>query len=145
MRRHPILCALVGVALAALWLGPADAQAQKRGGTLTVGNDEDSVGLDPHLSVAFASTNYFEHVYSGLLRFNAKMELEGDLAASWEAPDPRTYVFKLKKGVRFHNGKEMTSEDVVTSLNRWLKVATYGKALAPKVSVLTSTSSPAMP
>src|SRR6266496_5638846 len=62
---------------------PAHAQAPKRGGTLTVGNDEDAVGLDPHLSVAFASSNYFEHVYSGLLRFNAKMELEGELASAF--------------------------------------------------------------
>jgi peptide/nickel transport system substrate-binding protein len=97
---------------------PADAQAPKRGGTLTVGNDEDAVGLDPHLSVAFASSNYFEHVYSGLLRFNSKMELEGDLASSWDIPDPRTYVFKLRKGVKFHNGREMTAEDVRYSIER---------------------------
>ena len=97
---------------------PADAQAPKRGGTLTVGNDEDAVGLDPQLSVAFASSNYFEHVYSGLLRFNAKMELEGELASAWEIPDPRTYVFKLRRGVKFHNGREMTAEDVRYSIER---------------------------
>ena len=101
-----------------LWVSLASAQAPKRGGTLTVGNDEDAVGLDPHLSVAFASSNYFEHVYSGLLRFNAKMELEGELASAWEVPDPRTYVFKLRKGVKFHNGREMTAEDVHYSIER---------------------------
>jgi peptide/nickel transport system substrate-binding protein len=107
------LAALVG----ATWV-PVPAAAQKRGGTLTVGNDEDAVGLDPHLSFAFASSNFYEHVYTGLTRFNAKMEIEGDLATSWETPNPTTYVFRLRKGVKFHNGREMTPEDVVYSIER---------------------------
>ena len=119
MTRRGWLGRALVVMLAVAWLAaPAWAQTPKRGGTLTVGNDEDAVGLDPHLSVAFASSNFYEHVYSGLLRFNAKMELEGDLAASWEVADPRTYVFKLKKGVRFHNGRELTAEDVRYSIER---------------------------
>ena len=114
------LALLIALALFAppLLTPPAGAQTPKRGGTLVVGNDEDAVGLDPHLSVAFASSNYFEHVYSGLIRFNAKMELEGELASSWDIPDPRTYVFKLRKGIKFHNGREMTSEDVRYSIER---------------------------
>jgi peptide/nickel transport system substrate-binding protein len=119
MKRYRWLVGLGVVLLGLTWLVPAgQAQAPRRGGTLTVGNDEDAVGLDPHLSVAFASINFFEHVYNGLLRFNAKMELEGDLAASWEVPSPTTYVFKLRKGVRFHNGREMTAEDVRYSIDR---------------------------
>ena len=117
MRPHRVLSILLGAALAVGWLATAQAQP-RRGGTIVVGNDEDSVGLDPHLSVAFSSSNYFEHVYSGLLRFNAKMELEGDLASSWDIPDPRTFVFKLRKGVKFHNGREMTAEDVRYSIER---------------------------
>jgi peptide/nickel transport system substrate-binding protein len=114
-----MLWGVAGLLVALTWVvPPAEAQQPRRGGTLTIGNDEDSVGLDPHLSVAFASSNYFEHVYSGLLRFNAKMELEGELAASWEVPDPRTYVFKLRKGVKFHNGRELTAADVKYSIDR---------------------------
>ncbi len=119
MWRQRMLSGVLGLILALGWLAvAAEAQSPRRGGTLTIGNDEDSVGLDPHLSVAFASSNYYEHVYNGLLRFNARMELEGDLAASWEVPDPRTYVFKLRKGVRFHNGRELTAEDVKYSIDR---------------------------
>ena len=44
-------------------------------------------------------------------------------------PDGRRYTIALRKGVSFHNGKEMTSADVVASLNRWGKVATTGKAV----------------
>jgi peptide/nickel transport system substrate-binding protein len=96
----------------------APAQGPKRGGTLVVGNDEDAVGLDPHIAFAFASTNFYEHAYNGLIRFNAKMELEPDLAQSWEVVNPTTVVFTLRKGVRFHNGREMTAEDVRYSIER---------------------------
>src|SRR6266571_2995421 len=61
MRRLRWSLALLALVVALPLLAPpAAAQAPKRGGTLTVGNDEDAVGLDPHLSVAFASSNYFE-------------------------------------------------------------------------------------
>ena len=108
---------LLAAALAAL-VAVTPADAQRRGGTIVVGNDEDAVGLDPHLSFAFASSNFYEHVYTGLTRFNARMEIEGDLATSWEIPNPTTYVFRLRRGVRFHNGREMTAEDVKYSIDR---------------------------
>ncbi|HAM59730.1 MAG TPA: ABC transporter substrate-binding protein, partial [Candidatus Rokubacteria bacterium] len=117
MTRRRMLRGALAVLLAALWLAPP-AMAQKRGGTIVVGNDEDAVGLDPHLSFAFASSNFYEHVYSGLTRFNARMEIEGDLASSWEIPDNTTYVFRLRRGVRFHNGRVMTAEDVRYSIER---------------------------
>src|SRR5437773_10668577 len=43
--------------------------------------------------------------------------------------DGLTYTFKLRQGIKFHNGKEMTSDDVVASLTRWGKQSSYGKAL----------------
>ncbi len=104
--------------LLAVGLTTGTALAQKRGGTIVVGNDEDAVGLDPHLSVAFASAQFFELVYNGLLRFNAKGDIEGDLASGWEIPNPTTYVFRLRKGVKFHNGRELTAEDVRYSIDR---------------------------
>jgi peptide/nickel transport system substrate-binding protein len=116
MTRRIMVGALVALVAAAWVVGPV--LAQKRGGTLVVGNDEDAVGLDPHLSFAFASSNFYEHAYSGLTRFNAKMEIEGDLATSWEIPNPTTYVFRLRKGVKFHNGREMTADDVRYSIDR---------------------------
>jgi peptide/nickel transport system substrate-binding protein len=105
------------ILFAATWTA-APALAQKHGGTLTVGNDEDAVGLDPHLSFAFASSNFYEHVYTGLTRFNAKMEIQGDLATSWEIPNPTTYIFRLRKDVKFQNGRKMTAEDVKYSIER---------------------------
>ena len=45
------------------------------------------------------------------------------------SPDGLTYTFKLRRGIKFHNGKEMTSDDVVASLMRWGKQSIYGKDL----------------
>src|SRR5262249_7902514 len=50
--------------------------------------------------------------------------------------DGLTYTIKLRQGVRFHNGKEMTSDDVVASLTRWSKRSVYGKALYTQVAEL---------
>src|SRR5262245_44207712 len=117
MMRVRWIAGLVACGLWALLLA-APAEAQKRGGTIVIGNDDDAVGLDPHLSFAFASSNFYEHVYTGLTRFNAKMEIEADLATSWQVQNPTTYVFKLRPNVKFHNGREMTAEDVKYSIDR---------------------------
>lgn len=56
-------------------------------------------------------------IYSGLVERDAEMNLRGDLAESWETPDALTYVFRLKKGVKFHDGREVTSKDVKTTID----------------------------
>src|SRR5438552_17250678 len=111
MIRRRMLLVLLALSCTALSLAPP-VTAQKRGGTIVVGNDEDAVGLDPHLSFAFASSNFYEHTYTGLTRFNAKMEIEGDLATAWDTPNPTTYVLRLRRGVKSHNGREMPADDV---------------------------------
>lgn len=98
----------------------SSAQTPKRGGWLKVGTDDSAVGLDPHLSIVMSTFTFTEHVYQCLLRYNDKMELEPSLATSWEQPDPLTYIFHLRKGVKFHNGREMTAEDVKYSYERIL-------------------------
>jgi len=57
-------------------------------------------------------------MFNTLLRFNEKMEYEGDIAESWEAASPTVWRFKLKSGVTFHDGKGMTAEDVKFTLER---------------------------
>ena len=99
---------------------PALAETPKKGGWLTVATDATAVGLDPHLSIVFATYTFTEHVYESLLRYNYKMEVLPGLAESWEHPDPLTYIFHLRKGVKWHNGQELTSEDVKFSFDRIL-------------------------
>ncbi len=96
------------------------AEKPQRGGWLNVATDETAVGLDPHLVLAFASYTFFEHVYETLIRYNEKMELEPCLATSWEQPDNLTYIFQLRKGVKFHDGNDFTAEDVKFTFERLL-------------------------
>jgi peptide/nickel transport system substrate-binding protein len=107
---------------------PSAAETPKKGGWLTVATDSTAVGLDPHLSITFSTFTFTEHVYDTLLRRNYKMELVPSLAVSWEQPDDLTYIFHLRKGVKFHNGNDMTSEDVVFSFNRILNPKTGSPA-----------------
>ena len=124
MKKTAIL--LLGIAVGLFMLeGPIQAADQpKYGGKLVIGQDIDAVGLDPYKTTAFASLNYFEQVYNSLLQFDAQGKLQPELATSWENPNPTTYVFRLRKDVKFHDGKELTAEDVK---------ATFDRLLDPKV------------
>lgn len=90
------------------------------GGTLTIGADADPIGLDPVTVSAFSSFDFTSLLYTGLLRWNAQMQIEPDLAVSYEQPDELTYIFKLRDGVKFHNGQAFSAEDVKHTFDRIL-------------------------
>ncbi|MCD8510555.1 MAG: ABC transporter substrate-binding protein [Bacillus sp. (in: Bacteria)] len=85
---------------------------------LLIAADQDPSGLDPHKVTAHSSIRITGKIYEGLLQFDENMELASQLAETWEQVDDVTYVFKLKEGVKFHNGREMTAEDVKYSFDR---------------------------
>ena len=123
-RRHLLELALTGGAMAAL--GPmawAQTGAPKRGGTLTIGADADPIGLDPVTLTAFSSYDFTALLYTGLLRWNADMKVEPDLATGFLNPDETTYIFRLRQGVKFHNGQPFTAEDVKYTFDRILDPA----------------------
>lgn len=104
-----------------LFPGSGRAQEPKKGGDLKMGIDggESTDVLDP----ATYTATYLQTV--GYCWGNCLVELDKnakaipELAESWEAkPGATEWVFKLRKGVTFHNGKEMTAADVVYSINR---------------------------
>jgi peptide/nickel transport system substrate-binding protein len=115
--------AAVGVTSAmasALFTQSARAQTPKKGGTLIIGVDggSSSDSLDP----GTYSSSYMQvvgHQFGNcLVEIDSKGQAIPELAESWEAkPGATEWVFKLRKGVTFHNGKEMTAKDVVYSLN----------------------------
>lgn len=92
--------------------------AQTAGGTLRIGADADPIGMDPTKLTAFSSYDFTALIYTGLLRWNAEMEIEPDLALSYESPDDTTYIFTLRQGVKFHNGQDFTAEDVKFTFDR---------------------------
>jgi peptide/nickel transport system substrate-binding protein len=99
--------------------GSAAASAPvKRGGTLFIGQDFGPQDMDPAKNTAWASTNVMELIYTGLLRWSPKMEIEPDLATSYQAVDDTTYVFKLRDGVTFHNGQKFSADDVKFTFDR---------------------------
>lgn len=118
MRKVAFLFVAIMVGLFLLAAETTFAQKPRHGGKLVIGHDVDAVGLDFHKSVSFASNNYYEQIYNSLLLFDEKGELQPDLAASWDNPDPKTYIFHLRKGVKFHNGNEFSAEDVKATFDR---------------------------
>ena len=107
----------IGLLLAALVTAVSLAYAQQ--GTLEIAVDQSPVGLDPDIVTAFSSFAVVDQIYEGLLEVNSKLQLEPALATSWTvSPDGLSYTFELRQGVKFHNGRAMTSADVVYSFDR---------------------------
>jgi peptide/nickel transport system substrate-binding protein len=100
------------------------AKAPKYGGTLQCVFETDPVGLDPALSSALSSVRIVELIYTGLMRYDDNLLPVPDLAASYSQPDPKTYIFKLRHGVLFHDGTELTSADVKFTYERILNPKT---------------------
>ncbi|MFY7913793.1 MAG: ABC transporter substrate-binding protein, partial [Rubrivivax sp.] len=74
--------------------------------------------LDPH-SQNHATTNaILQHAYEGLVRYNAKYEVEPSLATKWTYISPTQVRFELRKGVKFHDGTPFTADDVIFSYGR---------------------------
>jgi peptide/nickel transport system substrate-binding protein len=129
-RRAAGALAVATLALAVLGGGP-EAHAQARGGVLRIGNLGEPPTLDAHWTTATLTEVLTNHLYEGLYALDegyrpVPMLAEGPPAVS---ADGLTYTFRLRQGVKFHNGKEMTADDVVASLTRWGKQSQYGRAL----------------
>ncbi len=132
---------LGGAALAASTAGagllasrPAEAQTPKRGGTFRLRMPVSPVHFDPQQTVAFSTMVPLSFTHSRLVKVKAGSSvkpgttpLEPDLAESWTQPNDTTYVFKLRRGARWHpkppvNGREVTAEDVKYTYERFLTV-----------------------
>ena len=116
-------------------LVPVLAFAQTKGGVLRVGNLGEPPALDAHWTTASITETLTNHIYEGLYSLDASnrpipMLAEGHTVSK----DGLTYTFKLRQGIKFHNGKEMGSDDVVASLTRWGKQSIYGKAFFAQVA-----------
>ncbi|MDR7544904.1 MAG: ABC transporter substrate-binding protein [Armatimonadota bacterium] len=112
---------LQAASIAPWGLGPAGAQpaGPRYGGTLRIGMQTDPVGLDPHLSTATATKNMIEHIYDTLVFVSPEGRFIPGLAESWRtSQDGLTWTFALRRTVKFHNGRPMTADDVVYSINR---------------------------
>jgi peptide/nickel transport system substrate-binding protein len=114
----------------------AAAGNAKKGGVLKVGVQGDPVALDPHSTSLTATNHIVEHIYGRLVTIDATLSPKPDLAESWEiAPDGLVYTFKLRKGVKFHNGQTLVAGDVKYSYERVLDPKTKSTSTAGLSSI----------
>jgi peptide/nickel transport system substrate-binding protein len=120
---------------AGLRAGRAQDETPKPGGTLKVGMQSDPGGLDPVLLSATALWHVVEHIYSRLTRIMPDLSVAPELAETIDiSEDGITYTFKLRTGVKFHNGRELTADDVVYSYQRLVDPA----VASPSADILAS-------
>jgi peptide/nickel transport system substrate-binding protein len=85
---------------------------------LTIGLATDVTALDPHYHNVTPNNNVAAHIFGFLVQRNEKSQLEPSLATEWKTVDPLTWEFKLRRGVKFHDGSDFTAADVVASIER---------------------------
>jgi peptide/nickel transport system substrate-binding protein len=118
-----VLAALLGCLAVA---DPAKAQTSetpRRGGVLLAAIGADAPSLDPHQEQTFATLQPVSPLYSTLLQIDpySYPNVIGDLATDWKiSPDGLTYTFKIRQGVRFHDGSPLTAADVKASYDKIL-------------------------
>jgi peptide/nickel transport system substrate-binding protein len=123
MRRF-LLGLSVATAVLAAAAVPAFAQGTLRTAVGTTLNQ-----LDPSKTTIGDEYIYVHLVFNGLSRIDPDMTVKPDLAESWTASeDLKTWVFKLREGVKFHHGRVLDSEDVVATVKRILDPATGSRA-----------------
>lgn len=83
---------------------------------LVIAIESNPTNLDPRLAADAASVRIIQLIYNGLMKWDENFKLMPDLAERVENPDPITYIFTLKPGVKFHHGKELTAQDVKYTL-----------------------------
>ena len=125
--------------------GAAHGQTPKRGGTIKIGSFQNIDTLDAHNTTFITACAIHNNIYNGLLRITSpdgkSVDFKPDLAREWEMQGDRVHVFRLHKGVTFHNGDPCTSADIKWNLER-----VKDKAQAPihawKLALLESIETP---
>ncbi|WP_421692802.1 ABC transporter substrate-binding protein [Aestuariivirga sp.] len=130
--RKLILAGATALAMAFAALTPAQAEykPEHRGGTLRMVARSAAGTLDPHINYTLQYWQIYQGLYDGLLAFKKAPGAEGftkvpDIAEEIPQPtnDGKTYVFKIRKGIKFSDGRDLTVKDVVASFQRIFKVS----------------------
>ncbi|HZB87232.1 MAG TPA: ABC transporter substrate-binding protein [Terracidiphilus sp.] len=131
MRRSPVLA--LALALATLALVGCHS-AHRDPNTVVFLIESSPANLDPRVGTDGQSEHIDELIFDGLVAHDASFRFTPALAASWEQPDPRTYIFHLRGGVQFHDGRTLTARDVAWTINS----TRDGTVISPKAATYAS-------
>jgi peptide/nickel transport system substrate-binding protein len=126
MNPRGVLCSLARAALAlvvaaGLLTATGPAGAQKRGGTLTIVRPTDPVSLDPHTETTAPGAWVYYNILEPLIYLDEKMTIQPKLATGWEVMSPTKLRFKLRPGVKFHDGTPFNAAAVKFTFDRAFK------------------------
>lgn len=128
-RRESVRWAIAFVLVAAaLVAGCGKSPQASEPGTLNFLIESAPISLDPRIGTDAQSEDLDGLIFDGLVDRDAQMNVIPDLAESWTTPDPLTYVFHLRHGVKFHDGRALTSADVKFTIDSILS----GNLATPK-------------
>ncbi len=115
-----VLALGLGLSLGPLQVALGQGQEVRKGGTLVYGKPKDAVKLDPQNVTDGESFDVTRHIFENLVQFvDEKTEVRPGLAESWTASkDGLTWTFKLRRGVRFHDGTPFNAQAVVFNFER---------------------------
>src|SRR5262249_14086866 len=123
------LCVLIGSLVSVVSAVAQAPETPRRGGVLLAAIAADAPSLDPHQEQTFATMQMVAPLYSTLIQIDPQSypKIIGDPASEWKiSPDGLTYTFKIRPGIRFHDGSPLTAADVK---------ATYDKIVFPPAGV----------
>ncbi len=104
------------------------AGTPKKGGTLTASISNENATLDPLTSGFLSERELYYNMYDSLVAIDTSLKIVPNLAESWETPDPKTYIFHLRKDVKFHDGTDFNADAVKFNLDRYLTDKTSRRA-----------------
>jgi peptide/nickel transport system substrate-binding protein len=116
------IMAVVVCLLTALMAG-CRQRVERKAGEVVFLIESNPANLDPRYAVDGQSQRITALLFSGLVKRDDEMNVHGDLAETWETPDALTYVFHLRKGLKFHDGREVTSNDVKATIEFMMNAA----------------------
>ena len=114
---------LIFVGAALLTTAAGAAEEPQRGGTLQVGIQGDVTTMDPHMSTSAVDRDLYYQIYNVLVGLDPNLNIVPELAERWETPNPFTYLFHLRRGVKFHDGTDFNAEVVKWNVERMLDPA----------------------
>jgi len=115
--RRRLASGAAALALLAGWTAAVGAEE------LTIGLRSNATSMDPHYSSLGPDVSAMKNVYETLTARDSNLQLIPALATSWEPTGDTTWVFKLREGVKFHDGTDLDAEDVVATIKRIPKAA----------------------